>query len=53
MENEEVIVKAMSALNEILQNKKALRVSIETDDEWEGDMKSLEISVKYIPMNED
>lgn len=53
MENEKAIAQAIGTLNQILQNQKILRVSIETDSEWEDDIKSFEISVKYIPMNED
>ncbi|WP_185932349.1 hypothetical protein [Enterococcus casseliflavus] len=49
MENEEVIARAIAMLNEILQKDKALKVSIEIDSEWEDGMKSLEVSVKYLP----
>ncbi|GKS56374.1 MULTISPECIES: hypothetical protein [Enterococcus] len=49
MENEELIVRAIANLNQILQNEKVLRVSVETDSEWEDGIKSFDISVKYLP----
>ncbi|EME3536202.1 hypothetical protein SBN25_001390 [Enterococcus faecium] len=49
MENEEAIVRAIASLNKILQNDKVLRVSVETDSEWEDGIKSFDISVKYFP----
>ncbi|MGL9893050.1 hypothetical protein [Enterococcus sp. DIV0806c] len=49
MENEEAIVRAVASLNHILQNEKVLRVSLETDSEWEDDIKSFDISVKFLP----
>ncbi|MFN6710443.1 hypothetical protein ACK4DJ_09610 [Enterococcus faecium] len=48
MENEEAIVRAVASLNRILQNEKVLRVSVETDSEWEDGIKSFDISVKYL-----
>ncbi|MFQ7653326.1 MAG: hypothetical protein ACLRKY_03415 [Enterococcus gallinarum] len=52
MENEEAIVRAIASLNQILQNGKTLRVSVETDSEWEDGIKSIDISVKYLPSND-
>nr|DAK08393.1 MAG TPA: hypothetical protein [Caudoviricetes sp.] len=52
MENEEAIVRAIASLNQILQNGKMLRVSVETDSEWEDGIKSIDISVKYLPSND-
>ncbi|MDB7366739.1 hypothetical protein [Enterococcus faecium] len=49
MENEEAIVRAIASLNKILQNEKVLRVSVETDSEWEDGIQSIDISVKYLP----
>lgn len=48
MENEEAIVRAVASLNQILQNEKVLRVSVETDSEWEDGIKSFDISVKHL-----
>lgn len=48
MENEEAIVRAVASLNQILQNEKVRRVSVETDSEWEDGIKSFDISVKYL-----
>lgn len=49
MENEEAIARTIASLNQILQNEKVLRVSVETDSEWEDGIKSIDISVKYLP----
>lgn len=49
MENEEIIVKAIHILNEILKSEKLARVNLESDSEWDDGMKSIEISVKYYP----
>lgn len=49
MENEEAIVRAIASLNQILQNEKVLRVSVEIDSEWEDGIKSFDISMKYLP----
>ncbi|EYT96268.1 hypothetical protein AK89_03860 [Enterococcus mundtii CRL35] len=52
MENEEAIVRAVASLNHILQNEKVLRVSLETDSEWEDGSKSFDISVKFLPSDD-
>ena len=52
MENEEAIVRAIASLKHILQNEKVLRVSVETDSEWEDGIKSIDISVKYLPSSD-
>ncbi|NBA63295.1 hypothetical protein GVL14_13870 [Enterococcus mundtii] len=52
MENEEAIVRAVASLNHILQNEKVLRVSLETDSEWEDGIKSFDISVKFLPSDD-
>ena len=49
MENEEMIVKAIHILNEILKSKKLVGVSLENDSSWEDGMKSIDISVRYYP----
>lgn len=47
MENEEMIVKAIHILNEILKSEKLMRVTLESDSDWDDGMKSIDISVKY------
>lgn len=49
MENEEMIVKAIHILNEILQSEKLARVTLESDSDWDDGMKSIDISVRYYP----
>lgn len=49
MENEEIIVKAIHILNEILQSENLTRVTLESDSDWDDGMKSIDISVKYYP----
>lgn len=48
-----MIARAIHDLNEVLKTNKIARVATEIDSEWEDGMKSLEISVKYYPLNEE